>query len=94
MAKRKAAQKPPSPESKAPLVDISEQDQWKIINDSGILHKIQDGSGVQESAAETTDKEEPLLSPLTEEIFRALSLIIPHASLLILFEMYVFVCLI
>ncbi len=88
MAKRKAAQKPPSPESKASLVDISEEDQWKIINDPGILHKRQDG------AAETTDKEEPLLSPLTEEIFRALSLIIPHASLLILFEMYVFICLI
>ena len=80
--RKKAArqeEKPPTP-----LLDISEQDQWRIIRESGILQKLPTDTAAQPAAAE-----EPLLSPLTEEIFAALALIIPHASLLLLFEMYV-----
>lgn len=72
-------------EPKAPLVDLSEEDQWRIINDSGILKKLPTNPDTTEAVAE----EEPLLSPLTEEMFAASALIIPHSFLLLMFEMYV-----
>ena len=79
--KRKAA----STEAKEPLIHITEEEQWKIVRDSGILQKV---PATPEVAAEVAANE-PLLSPLTEEIFAAMTLIIPHSFLLLMMEMYV-----
>jgi hypothetical protein len=69
-------------DKREPLVDISEDDQWRIIQESGVLNKIAPEKPKAEDA-------EPLLSPFTEECFAALSLIIPFSFLLLMMEMYV-----
>lgn len=69
-----------------PLIDITEDEQWRLINQSGIL---QNPALVQESRVESTvDVEEEEIS-LCDEIFNAVMLIIPFSSLLLLMEMYV-----
>ena len=69
-----------------PLIDITEDEQWRLINQSGIL---QNPALVQESRVESTvDVEEEEFS-LCDEIFNAVMLIIPFSSLLLLMEMYV-----
>lgn len=77
--KRKAAAAAPA-ENTTPLVDIGADEQWRIINQTGILNKI------TEDKPEETNPEE-LLSPLTLEIFAALALIIPFSALLLMMEM-------
>ena len=70
-----------------PLIDITEDEQWRLINQSGIL---QNPALVQGSRVESTvDVEEEEIS-LCDEIFNAVMLIIPFSSLLLLMEMYVF----
>jgi hypothetical protein len=69
-----------------PLIDITEDEQWRLINQSGIL---QNPTLVQESRVESTvDVEEEEIS-LCDEIFNAVMLIMPFSSLLLLMEMYV-----
>jgi hypothetical protein len=70
-----------------PLIEITEDEQWRLINQSGIL---QNPTLVQESTSieSTVDVEEDNL-PLCDEIFNAVMLIIPFSSLLLLTEMYV-----
>lgn len=83
MAKRKDAAASGSKQKQKPnepLVDISEEEQWRIIRDSGVLKEIQ-------TADAEADEDKPLLSPFTEECFAALSLIIPFCFLLLLMEM-------
>ena len=84
--KRKTAQTEAATSGhKEPLLHVSEEDQWKIIRDSGVLNKV---PATPEVAAELKANE-PLLSPLTEEIFSAMTLIIPHSFLLLMMEMCV-----
>ncbi|KAI0698926.1 hypothetical protein BC835DRAFT_1333435 [Cytidiella melzeri] len=71
MARNRKAQKTKDTPD-APLIDMAEEDQWRIIKDSGILQKA--------------DLEEPLLSPFWEEFFASTALIIPHCFLLLLME--------
>ena len=69
-----------------PLIDITEDEQWRLINPSGIL---QNPALVQESRIQSTvDVEDEEIS-LCDEIFNAVTLIIPFSSLLLLMEMYV-----
>lgn len=82
MGKKRKDAATASTEKKEPLVDLSEEDQWRIIRESGVLKKI-----VPETKEEP--QEEQLLSPFTEEVFAALALIIPHCALLLMMEMYV-----
>lgn len=83
--KRKDAAVPSETESEPqkPLVEISEQEQWRIIRESGILGEIP--TGEKDEKAEDEDK--PLLSPFTEECFAALALIVPFSFLLLMMEM-------
>lgn len=81
---RKPSQVPSS--SEKPLVDISEDDQWRIIKESGILEQVPTPPTSARLQAQREDVEQ-LLSPLTEEIFAALALIIPHAFLLLMMEL-------
>lgn len=71
-----------------PLIYITEDEQWRLINQSGIL---QSSDLVQESRVSpgsTVDVEGEEFS-LCDEIFNAVMLIIPFSSLLLLMEMYV-----
>ena len=64
-----------------PLVEISEDEQWRLIQETGVLRKI---SGTQKPE-ETIDNGEPL--PLAEEIFNAVVLIMPFTFFLIMMDM-------
>ena len=79
--KRKQASTPATPQK--PLIDISEEEQWRIIRDSGVLKTIspEEKDGAQPQAPEE------LLSPFTLEVFAALALIIPFSCLLLMMEM-------
>ncbi len=59
-----------------PLIEIPEQEQWRIIKQTGILDaaKLRDQRVVEEIS-------------LGDEIFNAVLLIIPFSSLLLLMEM-------
>jgi hypothetical protein len=60
------------------VTEIPEEEQWRLINDSGILKKVTETSppdSVEESW------------PLAEEIFNAVIFIIPMSFLLMLMEM-------
>ncbi|KAH9482921.1 hypothetical protein JR316_0005021 [Psilocybe cubensis] len=64
-----------------PLVDISENEQWRLINQTGIL---QSSALNKPRNEDVTDS--PEVGPLADEIFNALFLIIPFSSLLLLME--------
>ncbi|KAK7470742.1 hypothetical protein VKT23_002162 [Stygiomarasmius scandens] len=63
-----------------PLLDIPEEEQWRIIQQSGILHKISD---------EDTKIPAPEPVPLAEEILDAAFYITPLSFLLLLLEILV-----
>ena len=68
-----------------PLVELSEEEQWRIIRESGVLQTVAPAGG--QDAETEKETEEPLLSPFTEECFAALALIIPFCFLLLMMEM-------
>ncbi|KAG6855114.1 hypothetical protein C0991_006043 [Blastosporella zonata] len=57
---------------------IPEQEQWRLINESGVLNKIKTRAEEDESDA-----------PLAEEIFDAIVIIIPISFLLLLMEILI-----
>jgi hypothetical protein len=66
-----------------PNLEISEEEQWRLINETGILKEaIPRPSAV----VEAEEKED---TPLAEEIFNSVILIIPFSFLLLMFEMCV-----
>jgi len=69
-----------------PLIDITEDEQWRLINQSGIL---QNPALVQESRVESTEDVEEEEISLCDEIFNAVMLIIPFSSLLLLMEILI-----
>jgi len=62
-------------------LEISEGEQWRLINETGILKEA-----IPRRNTATVDED----SPLAEEIFAAVTMIIPFSFLLFLFDMYVF----
>jgi hypothetical protein len=74
---RKATTKTPEPPQK---LEISEEEQWRLINETGILKEAIPIPNV------ATVKED---TSLAEEIFGTVALIIPFSFLLILFDMCV-----
>lgn len=79
-------QRKPAAVPSEPLIKISEDEQWRLINESGVLHKI---SG-QENPVDEVKPEEPSPFPLVDEILDTSLLIIPFCSLLIVMEMCAF----
>lgn len=72
------ARKPANGQTKPAEPLIPEDEQWRLVNESGILKKIKD------IPPEDTDEGLP---PLAEEIFNAIVLIMPMSFLLLLMEM-------
>jgi hypothetical protein len=70
---------PPLPEASEQL-HISEDEQWRLVNESGILNR----KIPNRSEDETEDN-----TPLADEIFNAVILIIPFSFLLLMMEMCV-----
>lgn len=75
-------QKPETPQP-TENIEISEEDQWRIIKDSGILNNLPQTHTAQQEDAEELDV------TLGDEIFNASLLVIPMSFLLLLMEMYV-----
>ena len=73
--------------------DIPEDEQWRLIEQSGILKHVprqEVGSNTDEDKTqhqEDTEDEESICSPLMEEIFNSILLIIPFTSLYIMMDM-------
>jgi len=63
-----------------PLIEISEDEQRRLIQESGILKKIP-----TRKPEESTDNDEAL--PLAEEIFSAVVLIMPFTFFLVMMDM-------
>ncbi|PPQ64712.1 hypothetical protein CVT24_008339 [Panaeolus cyanescens] len=70
----------PTPQTK-PLIDIPEDEQWRIIKESGILNSVKPET--------VPSQKEPEELTLGDEIFNAVLYIIPFSSLLILMEILV-----
>lgn len=73
-----------------PLVDIPEDEQWRLIQESGVLNKVSDlhPTGVPpKSPPKVAVEEDGPLTPFEEEMFRAVTLIIPFSFLLLLMNM-------
>ena len=75
--------------SKSTAVDIPEEEQWRIIKESGILKQVAP-EGKREGTQEDDEDGDYEISPLADEVFRALYLAIPMSFLLLLMEMYVY----
>lgn len=75
--------------SRSTAIDIPEEEQWRIIEQTGILKQA--GTSGSKVPAEGDDGEDYEISPLADEIFRALYLAIPMSFMLLLMEMYVFI---
>jgi hypothetical protein len=66
-----------------PLIDIPEDEQWRIINQTGILNKLQENDRAESTVA-------PPEATLGDEIFNTLLYTIPLSTLLLIMEMCVF----
>ena len=79
---------------KKDTVDIPEDEQWRIINETGILKQVprewnpSRPADQEQKAAEGSDDEEGL-SPFAEELFSAAMLAVPMSFMLLMMEMYV-----
>jgi len=92
MAGNRKAKKAPTP---AAVDDILESEKWRLINESGVLNKAAAVKSPQTSTSTTTeatseeDTEKDDENPLAEEIFQAVTLIIPFSFLLFMMELCV-----
>ncbi|KAI0663013.1 hypothetical protein C8Q70DRAFT_485127 [Cubamyces menziesii] len=73
--------------SKTTAMDIPEEEQWRIIKQSGILEQIP--STTPKGQTEENEEGDYEISPLADEIFRALYLAIPMSFMLLLMEILV-----
>lgn len=78
-AKSKSASANPEP------MEISEEEQWRLVNETGILK-----NAIPRASKAVAEDEEEEDTPLAEEIFNSILFIIPFSFCLLLFEMYAF----
>ncbi|KAM5532426.1 hypothetical protein V8D89_013920 [Ganoderma adspersum] len=74
--------------SKGEAIDIPEAEQWRIIQESGILKQIPKDSKTPKTKDEA-DSEEDDLSPFAEEVLNSMMLIIPMSFMLFLMDVLV-----
>jgi hypothetical protein len=68
-----------------PLVEISEEEQWRLINESGVLKKIPK-PGQQADASE-----EPEEISFGEEMLNTILYVVPFSFLLVMMDMWVLI---
>jgi hypothetical protein len=66
---------------------LPEEEQWRLINESGILKRLSRAPAPRSESVENNSDEED--TSTSDEIFNAVLLIIPFSFLLLLMEMYV-----
>ncbi|TFY77294.1 hypothetical protein EWM64_g6718 [Hericium alpestre] len=91
MARSRKTRAKPAAQPDKPLIDIPEEEQWRLIQQTGILNTVTAERQPAEAKADGTgeDEDEDEVYPLAEEIFSAVTLIIPISFLLLL--MYILV---
>lgn len=88
---RKSKPKPPTEQK--PLIEIPEDEKWRLIRQSGLLERFKDSDLPSTSSSAptrpVTTSEEGLDGPppLAEEILNALMLIMPHTFFLVMMDM-------
>jgi len=68
-----------------PLIDIPAEEQWRLINQSGVLQS----SSIESIPAAISSRNMDEVTPLSDEIFNSVLLIIPFSSLLLLMEILI-----
>ncbi|KAH7916190.1 hypothetical protein BJ138DRAFT_1076025 [Hygrophoropsis aurantiaca] len=68
-----------------PNTEISEDEQWRLIQESGVLQKVAQSDG---AAVETSPDDDGRI-PLAEELFSAAVLLIPFSSFLLLMDILI-----
>ncbi|KAG2077509.1 hypothetical protein BDR04DRAFT_1088557 [Suillus decipiens] len=81
--KRQTTQGAQATQAQKPLVEISEDEQWRLIEQTGVLRKISD----TRKPEKTADNVEPL--SLADEIFNAVVFIIPLTFFLIMMDILI-----
>lgn len=84
MARQRKTQKQPT-KSSAPEDTIPEEEQWRLIDQTGVLKNVHRADGTEE--LQTIDSDNDPFSPLCLEIFNTFLLIIPFSSLYIMMDM-------
>ena len=79
--------------SKGDAIDIPEAEQWRIIQESGILKQIPKDSKAPKTE-DGADGEEEDLSPFAEGVLNSMTLIIPMSFMLFLVDVCVVFCLV
>ena len=86
MAKQRKSK--PQKQSPSKVEEIPEDEQWKIIEKSGVLKNIPRSAQPAPSKEQTEEEvDEDLFSPICNEIFNAILFIIPFSSLYIMMDM-------
>lgn len=85
MARKRQTDKNPS--QNTPDLQISEEEQWRLIEQSGLLKKVptSDHEPTSSSTPQANENEEEY--PLAEELFAATTLLIPMSFLLLMMYM-------
>lgn len=91
MARRRKAQAPAAeattPSSGQP--EISEAEQWRIIQETGLLQQLQKQPEPQSQPQTVTVEDDDEGTPFADELFDAILVITPFCFLLTLMEVYV-----
>ncbi|KAN0097360.1 hypothetical protein V8E55_001806 [Tylopilus felleus] len=89
MSKRKT--KPPTEQK--PLIEIPEEEKWRLIRESGLLERFKDSDEIPPTSSPTPTRPDPEdhdgPSPLFEEIFNTFMIIIPHTFFLVMMDILI-----
>ncbi|KAJ3168882.1 hypothetical protein HDU88_001209 [Geranomyces variabilis] len=78
MPKKTTTKASPSVSDHAPLLDISEDEQWRIVNETGLLHKLRADPNAPDAAKASTTP----VTPFAEDyVFQSILLTIPLTTL-------------
>ncbi|KAF8897454.1 hypothetical protein BD779DRAFT_1490944 [Infundibulicybe gibba] len=73
--------------STQPAIEISDEEQWRLINQSGVLQKAV--APPPESSPDMIHENDEEFVPLAEELFNSVLLIIPFSFLLLMMEILI-----
>ena len=71
------------PTQSTPLIKLSEDEQWRIINQTGVLKSLSKEGDLSNPPISANDE----ATPFGDEVFNSLLLIVPFSFLLLMMEM-------
>lgn len=91
---RKKLQSPPNSSGAPQAEHIPEEEQWRIIEKTGVLKNIRgEGSGEGKSTLKIAKEDQPEgsdddpFTPFCQEVFNTILLVIPFSSLYVMMDM-------